>query len=254
MTSLVLLGHGSPTDEEVNRPVYDHAERLRETNAFRTVREAFLKTEPGFESVMDSVETEPVVVVPLFLTEGYYVSEVIPRKLEPYLEKKDVRYAAPIGTHRSIVDIVLSSVGSETEDVEKPVLAIVGHGSERHAGSTTAIREHAARIRRLRAFEKVRSFFLEEPPYIDSLPRVCDGDRIFVVPMFVGEGHHVREDIPEKLGLSEGSEGNSSIVYTSPAGSDPQVAEIALERAKDALSSKSEQPAHSETVSKTRGG
>ena len=70
-----------------------------------------------------------------------------------------------------------------------------------------------------------------------------DIDMLVVVPLFLARGVHINQDIPEILGLPEGSRKGTfrlngktiPLVYASPIGSDPLLAELMLKNASDAI-------------------
>ncbi|MDD1670114.1 MAG: sirohydrochlorin nickelochelatase [Methanomicrobiales archaeon] len=70
-----------------------------------------------------------------------------------------------------------------------------------------------------------------------------DVDTVIVVPLFLARGVHINRDIPEVLGLPEGSyrgsfQKNGStipLIYADPIGSDPLLAELMLKNAARAL-------------------
>src|ERR671932_575849 len=101
MRALVIVGHGSHLNEDSSLPVYEHAERIRETGEFDEVVECFWKEEPSMRHVLDTVESEEVYVAPPFIPEGYFPQQGVPR--EPGIGapgtkrvKKPTRYAGPL--------------------------------------------------------------------------------------------------------------------------------------------------------------
>jgi sirohydrochlorin cobalto/nickelchelatase len=86
---------------------------------------------------------------------------------------------------------------------------------------------------------------LNTPTVQDQLEafRREDIDMLVVVPLFLAKGVHINKDIPEILGLPEGSRvgtfqvngGTVPLVYADPIGSDPLLAELMLKNAKDAI-------------------
>ena len=81
MEALVIVAHGSHLNAGSSAPTFDHADTVRATGAFDEVREGFWKEEPSFREVLRTVESDEVYVVPLFISEGYFTEEVIPREL-----------------------------------------------------------------------------------------------------------------------------------------------------------------------------
>src|SRR5829696_7264310 len=111
--SLVLIGHGSTLNADSAAPTYQHADELRRRAIFGQVLEAFWKLEPFLPGVLRGVAARRVFVVPLFISEGYFTEEVIPRELgfskpgETGFSRVQVRgaqtlyYCGPVGTHDS---------------------------------------------------------------------------------------------------------------------------------------------------------
>src|SRR5215510_2626054 len=79
--ALVLIGHGSTLNAESAAPTYQHADELRRRRLFGQVLESFWKIEPAICAVLRGVFARRVFIVPLFISEGYFTEEVIPREL-----------------------------------------------------------------------------------------------------------------------------------------------------------------------------
>jgi sirohydrochlorin cobalto/nickelchelatase len=70
-----------------------------------------------------------------------------------------------------------------------------------------------------------------------------DIDMLVVVPLFLAKGVHINKDIPEKIGLPEGSRKGTfalngktvPLLYADPIGSDPLLAELMLKNAEEAV-------------------
>ena len=268
MPALVIVAHGSHLNAESSTPTFDHADRIRATGAFDEVREGFWKEEPAFREVLRTVESDEVYVVPLFISEGYFTEEVIPRELRldgwdpetwdsdgtsathATLEATDVgktvHYCGPVGTHDAMSDVIVQRAESVTGDSDVGAgfgLAVVGHGTERNENSARAIEYHADRIRERDRFEEVRALFMDEDPEVDDVTDYFESDDIVVVPLFVADGYHTREDIPEDMGLTDDyREGwdtpaevdGHRIWYSGAVGTEPLLADVVLERARDA--------------------
>ena len=73
--------HGSTLNAESSAPTYQHADELRRRKIFAQVVECFWKLEPPICGVLRGVFAPRVFVVPLFISEGYFTEEVIPREL-----------------------------------------------------------------------------------------------------------------------------------------------------------------------------
>jgi len=268
MQALVVVAHGSHLNPDSSTPTYRHADTVRETGVFDEVATAFWKEEPSFREVLRTLESETVYVVPLFISEGYFTEQVIPRelRLESFdveqwdsdgtsassttLEASDVdktiHYCGPAGTHDAMTDVIVRRAESVTgdDDVGEGFgLAVVGHGTERNENSAKAIRYHADRIRDSGRFDEVRDLYMDEEPEVDDVSDHFATDDAVVVPLFVADGYHTQEDIPEDMGLTDdyrtGWEtptevDDTRIWYAGAVGTEPLMADVLLERARDA--------------------
>ncbi|WP_135364328.1 CbiX/SirB N-terminal domain-containing protein [Halosimplex halophilum] len=268
MEALVIVAHGSHLNADSSTPTFDHADTIRATAAFDEVREGFWKEEPSFREVLRTVESDEVYVVPLFVSEGYFTEEVIPRELRlddwdpeawdsdgtsathATLEAADVdktvHYCGPVGTHEAMSDVIVRRAESVTGDPDVGEgfgLAVVGHGTERNENSAKAIEYHADRIAEMDRFDEVEALFMDEDPEVDDVTDFFDSDDIVVVPLFIADGYHTQEDIPEDMGLTDDyREGwdtpaevdGHRIWYSGAVGTEPLMADVVLERAADA--------------------
>ncbi|WP_136687067.1 CbiX/SirB N-terminal domain-containing protein [Halorhabdus amylolytica] len=283
MPALVVVSHGSHLNPESSRPAHEHARRIRETGAFDTVRTAFWKEQPHFREALRTVSSEEVYLVPLFVSEGYFTEQVIPRefRLEDWdgwdsdgtsavsatLSAADtgqtVHYCGPVGTHDAMSDVIVRRAESVTgnPDVGDGVgLAVVGHGTERNENSAKAVEYHADRIRARGRFDEVQALFMDEEPEVDDVTdyfasedgevRSASGHSsgrdprdIVVVPLFIADGYHTQEDIPEDMGLTDdyrtgwgtpASVDGHRIWYSGAVGTESLLAEVVVERAVDA--------------------
>ncbi len=250
-SALVLVGHGSHLDPRSARPLYDHADEIRSRGSFAAVHEAFWKEEPSPREVLRTVESDEVYVVPLFTSEGYFTEQVIPRELRladgwNLDVEKSVTYTDPVGTHDAMTEVIVQRAERVTGDPDVGPgvgLAVVGHGTERNENSARATRTHVDRIRERGRFDEVRALFMDEEPVIDDLPAHFESDELVVVPLFVADGYHTQEDIPEDVGLTDDASAGydvpaevagRTVWYAGAVGTEPLVADVVLERTADA--------------------
>jgi sirohydrochlorin cobaltochelatase len=122
-------------------------------------------------------------------------------------------------------------------------LAVVGHGTERNENSAKAIEYHAERVGERDRFDEVRALFMDEEPEIDDVTEYFESDDIVVVPLFVADGYHTQEDIPEDVGLTDdyrtewetpAAVDGHEVWYAGAVGTEALMAEVVLERAADA--------------------
>ncbi len=270
MAALLVAAHGSHKNPDSARPAYDHVDSIRCSGALVSVRAMFWKEDPHFREALRTVDADEVYVVPLFVSEGYFTEQVIPRELR--LEGWDstawnsggldataatftaadtgqtVHYCGPVGTHDSMTDVIVRRAESVTGDPSVGPgtgLAVVGHGTDRNEHSAMAIEYHADRIRERGRFDEVRALYMDEDPEVDDLPEYFESEDVVLVPLFVADGYHTQEDIPGDVGLrSEGAPpgrydvpavvDGQLVWYAGAVGTEPLVASVILERAADA--------------------
>ena len=268
MQALVIVAHGSHLNPDASAPTYRHADTVRATDAFDEVRTAFWKEEPSFREVLRTLESEEVYVVPMFISEGYFTEQVIPRELR--LEGwdvaawdsdgtsatnatlgasdvgKTVHYCGPVGTHDAMSEVVIRRAETVTDDPDVGPefgLAVVGHGTERNENSAKAIHYHANRIRETDRFEEVQALFMDEDPEVDDLTEYFQSSDVVLVPLFIADGYHTQEDIPEDVGLTDDyREGydvpaevdGTRVWYAGAVGTEDLMADVVIERAAEA--------------------
>ncbi|QLD84975.1 hypothetical protein HWV23_04325 [Natronomonas halophila] len=268
MQALVIVAHGSHLNPDASTPTYEHADTIREAGVFDEVETAFWKEEPSFREVLRTLESDEVYVVPLFISEGYFTEEVIPRELRlddwdveewdsdgtsathATLEADDVaktvHYCGPVGTHDAMTDVIVRRAETVTGDPDVGDgfgLAVVGHGTERNENSAKAIEYHAERVAERDRFDEVKALFMDEDPEIDDVTDFFEAEDVIIVPLFVADGYHTQEDIPEDMGLTDdyrkgwdtpAEVDGHRIWYAGAVGTEALMADVVLERAADA--------------------
>jgi sirohydrochlorin cobaltochelatase len=272
--ALVLIGHGSTLNAESAAPTYQHADELRRRGVFGQVLEAFWKLEPSIAGVLRGAFARRVFAVPLFISEGYFTEEVIPRELFgvqsskfkvqrfPVVQQRGAQtiyYCGPVGTHDSMTEVLLARArdvvgrfanGHQATPGET-ALFIAGHGTGNNENSRTAIERQVELIRARSVYAEVHAAFMEEEPRIGECYQLARAKNIVMVPFFISDGLHSYEDIPVMLGEPERvvqerlrrgeptwlnpTEKNGKQVWYAPSiGNEPMMADVILERVREA--------------------
>jgi sirohydrochlorin cobaltochelatase len=265
--ALIVLGHGTVENENSAAPVFQHAAELRRRKIFREVREAFWKQEPQIKKVLAEISAPRIFIAPLFISEGYFAADKIPKelgfdfpeKLKLRTENAEIFYCKPIGTHDLMTKVILSRAKEIVEQFPFPrlpknsdiTLFIAGHGTEKNENSRRAIERQVELIRAQKIYAEVHAIFLEESPRIADCFQIARTKNLVIVPFFISDGLHTQEDIPVLLGeakriveqrIAAGqpawrnpTEKNDKLVWYSPAvGSEPGIADVILERVREA--------------------
>ncbi len=266
-TALVLLGHGTTLNDQSAAPVLQHVAELRRRGIFREVHAAFWKQEPHINAVLENIAASRIVIVPFFISEGYFSWEVIPNAIgmtcperRSFINKKSaVLYAKPVGSHDLMTTVILARAKEVLEKFPFPrlpknsdtTLLIAGHGTGRNANSRKSVERQVELIQALKIFADVGAVFMEEEPFIKGCHETVKTKNIVVVPFFISDGLHAVEDIPVLLGEPErivkerlaagqptwrnpSERGGKLIWYASSVGTEPLLAEVILERAAEA--------------------
>ena len=264
--ALVLLGHGSTQSALSCVPAYQHAAELRRRGVFAEVHEAFWKQEPHVKQVLSEISAPRVFIIPLFISEGYFCNEVIPRELgfapgQSFIshQQSTLHYGKPIGTHDSMTDVLLARAREIVEMFPFPrtpkpkdiTLFIAGHGTGRNENSRKAIECQVELLRLKNFYAAVHGIFMEESPRIADCYGLAQTRNVVIVPFFISDGLHTQEDIPVMLGepervvrqrLAAGqptwrnpTEKREKLVWYAPAiGTEPHIADVILERVREA--------------------
>jgi sirohydrochlorin cobaltochelatase len=268
--ALILVGHGSTLNAESSLPTYQQADELRRRQVFAQVQECFWKQEPGISGVMRGIFAPRVFVVPLFISEGYFTGQVIPRELGlsdgngtefnrvQSLGEQTIHYCGPVGTHDSMTKVLLARAREVVQQFPFPrapqageiSLFIAGHGTSNNENSRKAIERQVECLRALKTYAMVEGVFMEEEPGIADCCRLAVTRHVVVVPFFISDGLHTYEDIPVMLGETEtnvrariaaGQPGwrnptekkERLIWYARGIGGEPLMADVILERARE---------------------
>ena len=269
--ALVLVGHGSTLNADSSAPTYQHADELRRREIFAQVVECFWKLEPGIAGVLRGVFAPRVFIVPLFISEGYFTEQVVPRELGlcatgqtdfPRAQQRGpqtLHYCGPVGTHESMTGVLLARAREIVAQHPFPrppaasetALFIAGHGTGNNENSRKAIERQVALIRALNQFAEVHSVFMEEDPRVGACYTLAKAKNIVMVPFFISDGLHSYEDIPVMLGepervvrdrLQSGQptwrnpteKHGKRVWYSASIGSEPRLADVILERVREA--------------------
>ena len=103
-TALILAGHGSTQNRNSSRFTRETARRLHKRGIFKEVRAGFWKESPSFQEVFDGLEAKEVVVVPWFLTRGYFVEKVLSEQFSN--TPIPTRISDPIGARPEVLQLM----------------------------------------------------------------------------------------------------------------------------------------------------
>jgi sirohydrochlorin cobaltochelatase len=230
--ALVIAGHGSHLDANSSRPVHEHAARIRAQGTFDEVATVFWKEEPPFSRFLETVDSDDVTVVPVFMAAGYFTEDVIPREMAldgrvTRCAGRTIRYTRPVGAHERIFDVT-NCRALEAGAGPEHLVAVIGHGTPRNATSSGTTVAAAAHLRATGLFRDAVAVFLDQEPAIATLSFFAGP--VVAVPLFVADGWHAGVQVPGIAGeaVPEG------LIYTPPVGLHESITGIILDLAAEA--------------------
>ena len=245
-TALILAGHGSHVSANTAGIVWGYVDRLRDWGVADEIAACFWKEAPAISQVLDTVEADDVVIVPVFTARGYFTSEVIPTELglaESDLVRpgRRIRLTPPVGEHPHLQSIVERQLRATIErydlSPDRTAAAIIGHGTRRNRQSRDTARHQARRIRDLNWLSEVVDVYLDDKPDIPSIYQSTSAENIIALPYFLADGSHVRFDVPRALGIADLDRVNHvhgrSVYYCEPVGSDESICQVILDLARE---------------------
>lgn len=237
---VLLVGHGSHLNADSSAPTIAHADRLRALGRFDEVRVGFWKEEPSMSRALDAFDVDDVTIVPVFMSNGYFVQQVIPREMRlkgkvTCVDGKTVRYTAALGDHPSLAKLVVDracEAGAGAEDA----LAVLGHGTPRNPESERNIYRQAEFVRGLGNYGEVTTVFIDQEPFMQNVFEMVRARRVVMVPLFIADGWHVGETIPEDMSLDANAERDDgrALLYAGAVGTHPSVADVITELVEEA--------------------
>jgi len=230
---------------------------LQKRGIFKEVRAGFWKENPSFQEVFHGLEAKDAIVVPWFLTRGYFVEKVLTEQFAK--TPIPVRIVEPLGSRPEIVqlmkkraeklrtririkirirkffDSLLRRSKPEGDELklEHISLLLASHGTPLHQGSRVAADRLAEELAK-DGYRASKAMFLEEEPKIADWRQVAAAEGpVIVLPHFLAGGLHGSEDVPGLLGIPSGKEGwyeveGRWVGYGAPIGMPEEMEELIL--------------------------
>jgi sirohydrochlorin ferrochelatase len=246
---LVAIAHGSrdpragATITELLGVARERADRHGLTGL--DVRAAFLgHAPPAPMQVLSAFSAGPVLVLPLLLTEAYHSGTDIPGLLDEAqaaLPALRVRYGAPLGPHPGLLgalDRRLAEAGQHPAQAGQTAVVLAAAGSS-HPAANAVITQLAAGWQAARGWQAVRPAFASAAsptPEQAVAGLLRDGARRVVVASYLLAPGRFADRVAE-LSLAAGA-----AAVSAPLGAAPEVADVLLERYREAVAGTVRQP------------
>ena len=166
--------------------------------------------------------------------------QVIPREMRlsgrvTNVDGRKVRYTPPSGAHPSLARVLVQRA-MEAGATGSEALAVLGHGTPRNPNSAANTLLQAGAVRALGVFPEVTAVFIDQEPNMRKVFSMVAARDIVMVPLFIADGWHVGETIPEDMaleGVSTVRDGRT-LRFARAAGTHSAVVDVLLERIQEA--------------------
>jgi len=131
-SGLAVVGHGTERNENSAKAIEYHADRIWESGRFDEVQALFMDEDPEVDDVTDFFESEDIVVVPLFVADGFHAGGH-PEDMgltDDYRTRWDtpadvdghrIWYSGAVGTEPLMADVVLERAADAGADVDAAI-------------------------------------------------------------------------------------------------------------------------------------
>ena len=142
-------------------------------------------------------EPPNVTVYPLFMSDGWFVSDELPRRLTK-AGAPDARVLPAFGLDPAVHRLCLDRALTATTAPAETTLLLAAHGSPTDRRPSLTTEAAAAYLRAHGGFREVRTGYVDEAPYLADAGRVDNG-RALCLPFFASRAGHVEGDLPKAL-------------------------------------------------------
>lgn len=204
--ALIVAAHGDCGGNGGNVLALELARHMRQTGRYAEVAVGFMASEPSIEAAAAQVTSSTIRIYPLFLSDGYYVSVAIPKRLA-ISDGVDARgrrivFAEPLGLNPHLPGLLASAAAAAAVRLNIPAsaanLLLVAHGSKHTPHSAEAACRIMRGIADTGRFASIGVAFLEEAPFFSDAIHAC-GRPVFVLGLFAGGGIHAKDDVQEAI-------------------------------------------------------
>ena len=124
-TALAVVGHGTERNPESAKTALEHVRILRERGEFSEVKALFMDEPPYVDDVAEQFDSDEIIVVPFFSSDGYHTQEdipedmgiaddgdyAVPETVESGNERKRIWYTGAVGTEPGTAEVIAELAG-----------------------------------------------------------------------------------------------------------------------------------------------
>ncbi len=248
--SLVLAFDGDCTSVDATGPKSAMIRQLESSEIFSTVTVASLKAEPALPSVVESLPTGDVIVIPFFTCDDHDSHARLTASLLASTDpvRHRLRIAPSIGAQPETASAVLSRLVTNFIEHKLPpndtTVIVLGAGSEREPDMGLSTYGLAGVVRSAVANLNVSVGFLNQRPFFDSIPHTIKTCHTLIIPFLAEFNLATANTIRRAFGQDETVElqfphrfdsSGQICICDLPVGWYPEMAAICLDLAADQM-------------------
>ncbi len=199
MTGALIVAHGQPSDPSAPEArLAAFAARVAALAPGIAVESATLAAPGALARAAARLRGDNFAVYPLFMSDGWFVSEALPRRLRAEVGG-EAGVLSPFGLDPALPELVRRAAREACDAAgfrpAETTLILAAHGSPRDRRPAAAARRIGEALRQ--EFPDIRYGYVDETPSIAEAasvrgPAIC-------LPLFVDANSHVTSDLPAAL-------------------------------------------------------
>ncbi|WP_372571424.1 CbiX/SirB N-terminal domain-containing protein [Ruegeria jejuensis] len=198
MPDALIVAHGQPSDPEPASAALAAFARDVESHAPGLSLASATLAAPGELDAALQTLPDHAPVYPLFMARGWFVTDVLPRRLG----SQELRILDPLGVDpelpRLAAQALTEAMAQRGWAAQDTTIVLAAHGSGRSRNPSAVAAAFAEALQNQIGGPEIRTGFVEEPPSIEDAARGV-GAQSICLPFFACQGGHANEDVPQAL-------------------------------------------------------
>lgn len=191
----IVVSHGQPSDPD---PAEDALAKMIPDLPGWRIDSATLAKPGALETALGQAGDAPVIY-PMFMTDGWFVQTALRKRLKA---SPNSTVLPPLGMDPELCGLSIRALEGEMDRLRwratDTTLLVAAHGSGRSPNSARATAQFVDRLSQKSNFAAIRTGYIEEPPLLEDVARLCPAQSI-CLPFFAAFGGHVQDDIQQAL-------------------------------------------------------
>lgn len=264
--AVLIAAHGSPGSAGGRSATRRHAQSLSQLANFAQVSAGFLSEKPFAADVLEAMaatDVDEIYVVPNLASDGFIAQQKLPQALDltgqvsEHISRKGrqrVILTEAAGTHPLVATFMAEKVLSTLQELDiahsDAALIVVGHGSSKGNANAEQTQKVADALPGYGLTLPIVTAFLDQEPKVQDWRDLTQAPTVIFAPFLISDGFHATQDIPRAIGFDPKDKafqaalakdapveirlGEHRVIFLSPVGESPKMADVLFARIKQA--------------------